>query len=322
MAEVEISVIISARNERKYVREAIASVLNQTFKRFEIVFIDDASDDGTAELVESFGDERIRLFRREKAAGLTANLRMACERARGRFLARMDADDLSEPNRLEVLFDLMDGDPELAFAASRARIIDERGAHIGFLGRAVGDGEMRANLLVSNVVVHGSAMIRATALEDVGGYRAEFRLAQDYDLWLRLAEKWRGRVIGDVLYGWRLRGDAVGASRRAEQILFADLARRLACERAANGRELTDVESAAEQVTKHVHPAGFRRLYRHEQLLWAQTLYAGGAYRAAWSVLLALLKLEPASPPVWKFLWDKFARVALAKTRSTEKHLC
>ena len=312
MGRPEISVIISARNERRTVREAIASLLDQTFKPFEIIFIDDASTDGTAERVESFKDKRIHILRRNASEGLTANLRMACRRARGRFLARMDADDVSEPERLSVLFRIMDESPDLGFAASRAHVIDERGRRIGFLGAAVEGKKLNMGLLACNVIVHGSAMIRAEALANAGGYRVAFRFAQDYDLWLRLAEKWRGCVLGDVLYNWRLRKGSIGSSRRAEQMLFADLARNLARERTIHGREITDLDSTAANILRGHRPSGFRNLYRTEQLLWAATLYAGSAYRAAFATTMGLLKRDPASPAVWRFLWDKYARVMLS----------
>jgi len=303
----EISVIMSARNERRYVTEAVRSLISQTLPSLEVLFVDDASSDGTPDLVEALADPRIRVIRRNRSHGLTENLNMALALSRGRLVARMDADDLSDPARLEKLVALLGADPRLGFVSSRAHFIDENGQRLGIMGREVSGDKLAPGLLESNLLVHGAAVVRREALEASGGYRSQFRYAQDYDLWLRLAEKWCGAVAAEVLYSYRLRRGAISAAKRKQQFLYARLARRLARERRKFGIEKTDLGKAAALIERGVVPRQFRAEFLAWQLLWARSLYAGGAYRMALRQLAAVLRENPASPEAWGFVWRRYA---------------
>jgi len=304
----EISVIMSAHNERRYIGTALESLLNQSMADFEVIIIDDASADGTAELIEKFRDSRIRVFRKNKNAGLTANLNFAASHARSGLLARMDADDVSEPRRFEMQLKALNENPEIAFMGSRCYLIDANGRTLGILGRKIGPEEFCDEIRLSNLFVHGSVIIRKSAFNDVGGYRTAFRFSQDYDLWLRLCEKHKGACLENIFYCWRMHKGAVSSLRRITQLQYSELARKLAAERSKFGNEITDLDAAAHDIESGRGRVGFKRVYVNEQIIWARTLYASGAFKSAANVLLALLKQAPANPAIWKMVWEKYGR--------------
>src|SRR5882672_2663017 len=136
----KVSVLLPVWNAERYLAGSIESVLDQTFADFELLIVDDASTDGSRALIERYRDRRIRLVENEKNLGVTRSLNLGLERARGRYVARADADDLCAPERLERQVAFLDAHPEVALVASCARWIDEHGAEIGVIDTP-SDGE-------------------------------------------------------------------------------------------------------------------------------------------------------------------------------------
>lgn len=203
---VEVSVVTSVRNGEPYLTASLESLAAQTGVEAEFIVIDDGSTDGSEEILDRFAarDPRFRVHHRP-AAGLTAALREGCALARGSFIARHDADDLSLPGRLAAQLGLLRSDPSLAFVGCGVRMIGPEEETLSETVHRRPPAEATRGLLAGREgPAHGSVIFRTEAYEKVGGYRPEFRHAQDVDLWLRLAETGTFACVPDVLYAFRV----------------------------------------------------------------------------------------------------------------------
>jgi glycosyltransferase involved in cell wall biosynthesis len=179
-------------NTRRYVAEAVESVLGQTFADFEFVIIDDGSNDGSTAILKQFAarDARIRLVSRPNT-GIVAAANEGIGLARGRYLARMDSDDVCLPRRLELQVKYLDEHPECVVVGSRVTVVDPYGSPVFESGQKLTHEEIDAELLSSGggwAIVQPSAMMRTEAVRRVGGYRGRHNVSEDQDLFLRLAE--------------------------------------------------------------------------------------------------------------------------------------
>jgi glycosyltransferase involved in cell wall biosynthesis len=195
---------MSVHNGERYLRECIESILAQTYTDFEFLVIDDSSRDGTTKIIESFYDQRIQLIRNEEKMGLTRSLNKGLKFSRGRYLARIDADDVSLPHRLETQVRTLTADPSLSMCASLFRVIDERGVIRGGIHPNItGDMMVTWRLLFANVIAHSSVMMRKDVVEEMGGYAEWAARSQDYELWERMSRKHKIYIIPEVLTYWR-----------------------------------------------------------------------------------------------------------------------
>ncbi|MCL6622017.1 MAG: glycosyltransferase [Syntrophobacterales bacterium] len=231
LADPGVSVVMAVHNGALYLKEAVQSILNQTYPQFEFIIVDDASTDATPQLLEEFTDCRITVLRNPTRIGLTASLNRGIAQARAPYIARMDADDLSLPERLACQRQFLEEHPDCALVGSPYYLMDERGRLTGLVPVLTDPEELRAGLMEQNWFGHGSVMVRRQALLEVGGYNERYAYAQDYDLWLRLAERYQVANLPEPLYCWRKREEGISQARRAEQEHFARLARREAAAR-------------------------------------------------------------------------------------------
>lgn len=226
-----VSVVMAVRDGERFLREAIESVLTQTYAAFELIIIDDASTDRTRAIIESYGDRRIRLLVNEEPQGLSRSLNRGIREARGRFIARLDADDVAEPERLALQLAFLDRRPEFALVGSWYTIIDEHGRETGRRCVPGDHHEIRWMLGFCNAFAHSAVMIRKAALDVVGLYDESLVYAMDYDLWLRIAARMRVGNYERFLLRWRMNPRSLTArlSDRTERVgrVTADLARRL-----------------------------------------------------------------------------------------------
>lgn len=212
-----ISVIMGVYNGLPFLREAVESVLKQTCGDFEFLVCDDCSADGSGEVLAELaaGDGRIRLLKNEKNLGLAATLNRCLAQARGTYIARMDCDDASLPERFTRQKQWLEAHPEVAAVGTAVEYMDDRG---NVYGRTPHPEERLYGLndvVRGSVLVHPSVMLRTGALRAVGGYsvNALTTRAEDYDLWCKLCEH-GGRVanMGEILF--RYREDASNLVRR------------------------------------------------------------------------------------------------------------
>lgn len=199
-----VSVIMSVYNGERYLREAIDSILAQKFTDFELLVIDDGSTDRTLEIVCSYPDPRIRVLA-EHHRGLVSALNRGLAEARGPYIARMDADDVSLPTRLMKQVTFLEDHQDVVMVGSWARLIDEYSLPTGVSRMTpAGDRQLHVALCATNQFVHGSVMMRREAVLALRGYRPAFETTEDYDLWLRLAAVGKLANLAEPLYELRI----------------------------------------------------------------------------------------------------------------------
>lgn len=211
-----VSVLMTVYNGRKYVRQAIESVLSQTYRDFEFIVIDDGSTDESHYIAWEYStqDRRIRLSSRPNK-GLTRSLNEGLISVRGRYVARMDADDICLPRRLEKQVEFLEENPDHVLIGSRCTLIDPDGLpicekrDIVFRHEEIDAGLMR----MSWPVVHPAVMMRTDALRKIGGYNERYRTNQDHDLFLRLAEVGKLANLDDILLLYRQHFESVGFTK-------------------------------------------------------------------------------------------------------------
>jgi glycosyltransferase involved in cell wall biosynthesis len=185
-----ISVIIPAYNGEKTITKTIESVLNQTFTDFEIIVINDGSQDATLDIINSLKDFRLKVFSYSNA-GQAVSRNRGFSHSSGEFIAFLDADDLWIPTKLEAQLKALQDNPQAAVAYSWSDFIDEKGEFLRGASRSTLSGDVYAKLLLTDFLDNGSnPLIRRQALIEVGGFDETLTPAEDWDMWLRLAARY------------------------------------------------------------------------------------------------------------------------------------
>jgi len=220
-----ISVVMPAHNSARFIREAIQSVLAQTFRDFEFLIIDDGSTDDTLKIMREFAaaDSRIRVITHPNK-GMGQALNDAIAQARGEWIARIDADDLMTRDRLEKQLAYIEKHPDLAVAGSWIQYIDKTGRVLARKLAPLHKPEQIAKLDKQNKLIpltHPSVLIRKSVFEAVGGYRPQFWPAEDLDLWSRILEHNRGGILvqKDLLTRYRIHADSICAANARQTLM-------------------------------------------------------------------------------------------------------
>jgi GT2 family glycosyltransferase len=229
---LRVSVIMPAYNAERWLEEAVESVLRQTEPNFELLAIDDGSTDRTPAILAQAAsrDQRVRVSRRPHL-GLCAALNLGLSQARAPLIARLDCDDMAHHERLSRQAGFLDRHPDVGVLGSWAREIDEAGLLLGERRPSPDPDAIDAQLLRGNPMIHSAIMARTELLQRAGGYRPAFEAAEDYDLWLRLAEQTRLANLPETLIDYRVHPHAVTGRQPLRMEFSARLARRAAEER-------------------------------------------------------------------------------------------
>jgi glycosyltransferase involved in cell wall biosynthesis len=216
-----LSVVMSVYNAGEYLGEAVDSLLSQTVRAAEIILIDDGSTDGSLERIRAYEAEEpsIRVIADGENRGLTKRLNQGIAEARGSLIARMDSDDICEPDRFEKQLAAIDQDPQLVLVGSRYLVVDPQGEPLTDFKVPLAHEEIERWLIegTGQAVLHPSVIMRRDAVQSVGGYDETYRYAQDLDLFLKLAEVGRLRNLDGRLMRYRAHFSASGYDKRAEQ---------------------------------------------------------------------------------------------------------
>lgn len=208
MISPKVTVLMSVYNGEKYLEEAVNSILNQTFKDFEFIIINDGSFDDTLGMLELYDDPRILLVTQENA-GLTKSLNKGLALARGEYIARMDADDISLPGRLEKQVNLLDREPSVGVCGTLVKTIDSDDGSIW--NYPAEPDTIRCRMIFESVIAHPSVMIRRSFFEKYKLYYDEnLNQSQDYALWVRCAALFDLKNVSEVLLRYRIHHDQVG----------------------------------------------------------------------------------------------------------------
>jgi glycosyltransferase involved in cell wall biosynthesis len=211
-----VSVLLPVFNAMPYLQEAVRSILNQTFDDLELIALNDASTDGSLEYLRSINDSRMVVVARPKS-GLSRNLNYGVGIARAQLLARMDADDVSRPERFALQVARMTAEPDLVVCGSAIRFLDPAGKLGAVQKYYTDDTRIRWNLLTDSAIPHPATMLRKSALEKAGLYRSELEPAEDYALWLALSKQGRLANLPEVLLNYRIHPNSVSSQRAQKQ---------------------------------------------------------------------------------------------------------
>jgi len=210
-----------AYNAEKFIAEAIESILNQTFRDFEFVIIDDCSTDGTAKIIQKFAakDSRIVFLQNEQNLKISKTLNRGIVIAKGKYIARMDADDWSYPNRLQKQFDFMEKNPEIGISGGAVDICDEKMTIAGRRNYNLSDSCIRKKIFRYNPFAHPAIIIRKDILQKSGLYDDDFNLAEDYELYFRIGKYAKFANLEDILLKYRFfSGSSTGKSTKKMEL--------------------------------------------------------------------------------------------------------
>jgi len=238
-----VTVVLPAYNAEPFIGEAIDSILGHTLTGLELIAIDDGSMDSTGRIIadRAARDPRIRLIARENR-GLTRTLNEGLAEARADYVAIMNADDVALPDRLEKQAAFLDAHPRVAAVGSQTRFFAAGHGRGPATSLPMSPEAVREFLAKASPLAHPAVMLRRSAVRAVGGYRPQMEPAEDYDLWLRLAERHDLANLPDVLLEYRVHSGQ-STAKACEAVAVATLVAQAAAERRAAG-EPDPVETA------------------------------------------------------------------------------
>ncbi len=200
-----ISVLLPVYNGEKYLREAIDSILNQTYRDFEFLIINDGSTDKSVEIIQKYNDSRIKLIHNKENMGLIYTLNKGLDLANGQYIARMDADDISLPNRLKLQVDFMENHSNVGMLSGNVISIDSNSKVISQKWWVDNNLPIEWLLIWENPIAHPSVMLRCkTLLGNKLIYNENKRHAEDYDLWCNMALSTNIERLEDVVLMYRV----------------------------------------------------------------------------------------------------------------------
>lgn len=238
MTSPSVSILMPVRDGELWLQPALDSALGQTFTDFELLVIDDGSSDATPAILAEYAgrDSRIRVLHRSRD-GVIAALNHGLAEAKGNLIARLDADDIARPDRLQWQLAFLDEHPEVVLLGSWATRIDADGRVTGALRPELEDASLRKILARTNPFINSSMVFPTSLARQLGGYRAAFDAAEDYDLWLRLSEAGAIANVPEPLVEYRTHPSNVSGTKVVRQIFSSRLALRCAALRRAGAAD-------------------------------------------------------------------------------------
>lgn len=209
-----ISIVLPVYNGEKYLRESIDSVLNQTYRNWELIIVDDCSTDSSAKIAREYTkkDKRIYYYRNENNLKLPRNLNKGFKLARGNYLTWTSDDNRFKSTALEKMYSALKNDIDAQFVFASCRVINSEGVPIEYI---MVDNK-RKKQIVGHNVVGACFMYTRKAYEEVGEYNPEFVLVEDYDYWQRIYTKFNAVVISEILYEYRWHDGALTSTMKKE----------------------------------------------------------------------------------------------------------
>src|SRR6266851_1359493 len=245
-----VSVVMSVYNGEAFLPEAVESILAQTFREFEFLVIDDGSKDGTAEILGGYAsrDRRVRVVRHENKGRVTS-LNVGIGLATGKYIARMDADDVAMPYRLAEQIEFMERHPEVGLLGGAVKLISAAGRVVKTAQPPLEDTEIRSLMLRYNPMFHPTVVMRKEVALAAGGYRKALLDADDYDLWLRMSERSRLANLAKTVLQYRIHSEQVSIRNLQHQTQCVLAARAAAMQRMCGRPDpLSDVEEITPQL--------------------------------------------------------------------------
>jgi len=217
----KVSVILSAYNAEKYIPAAVESILSQTFRDIEFFIVNDASNDGTGKIIESFTDSRIKYVKNTVNLGVAVSVNNCMDRAKGEYIARMDADDISLPRRLERQADFLDKNCSVGICGAWIKTF---GPGKNYTDRfPVSPEEIKFKMLIENPLAQPAIMIRKSMFDKYSlRYIPEYFPSEDYELWSRAVRHFEAANIPEVLLNYRIHPENASSTKREKQLKDTD----------------------------------------------------------------------------------------------------
>jgi len=283
---VKVSVIIPAYNAEKYIGEAINSVLSQMYTDFEVIVIDDGSTDETQARVKEFGELVSYYYKQNNGPASARNF--GVKKAKGEFIAFLDADDLWEPEKLEKQLNFLNRHPEIVLVCSAIYSFGTRSKTYYLLSTKTHQGNLFRSLFLKSFIHTSSVIIKKKAIiEDVGGFKEEYRWGEDYDLWLRIAKRFPIAYLGEPLV--RIRSHEQNISKA----------------------KISLRQNAIKIIKEYYDPRYISKSDYHKRLS-ELTIYLGrnylkkGAKQEARAHFKDAVKLDPFRPRAWRYLFKSW----------------
>ena len=275
------SVVMTVFNGERFLREAIDSILSQTFSDFELLVINDGSTDGTAAILDSYAraDPRVRVHH-EEHKGQVDSYNRGCGLARGKYIALMDQDDVSMPDRLERQIRFLENHEKVGLLGGAVEGIDDQGRWVFIEQPPLEDEPIRAALRsFSFPICHPAVVMRKQAFDATGGYRAPFMPAEDYDLFYRIIEGWSVANLPDVVLRKRIHSNQSSVRNLRQEILSLLAAHALSLARQRHAVEPPcQVPVISEEFLEKL---GVSRASQQQALVSAYAFYIGYMSRAS-----------------------------------------
>jgi glycosyltransferase involved in cell wall biosynthesis len=221
---VEISVVLAVYNGEKYLKEAIDSILSQTFSNFEFIIINDGSTDSTPDIISSYGDSRVLCFNNAINKGLIYSLNKGLSESRGKYLARMDADDISLPQRLQLQYDYLEAHPDVGICGSNVEAFFNTKQKSVIIRFPETDKLIRVFTFFQPPFSHPAVMMRREVLvKNNLSYTDKFLHSEDYALWVELLKYTKTYNIPSILLRYRIHEESVTASTRTDKSFINSL---------------------------------------------------------------------------------------------------
>jgi glycosyltransferase involved in cell wall biosynthesis len=296
MTPPPVSVVMVVCNVERFLAEALESILVQTFRDFEFLILDFGSTDGTKSIVSRYAklDARIRVHE-VSPCGLAEARNAVSFLAQGRYVAVQDADDISLPERLEVEVQFLESHPTVGVVGSATQWIDPHGNLLWVHRVPTKDLEIRQALLTCCPFIQSSVLFRREAFAAVGGYRSPFAPAEDYDLWIRIAERFECANLEQVLLKYRIHPYQLSLRNRRQQSLGILAAQESARFRAtrnsdpfAEVKQITPAVLSEFGVDEAKQQAGLFSDYRD----WIRNMFVAREYSVALTAAIEVLQSD------------------------------
>jgi len=254
----KVSVVMAVYNAELYLAQAVDSILGQSFTDFEFIVINDGSSDRSAQILSQYSDPRLKVYEHHNQ-GLAASLNRGIRASDGIYIARMDADDISEPERLKKQIKFLDDQPEYVLVGTKVMVMTDEGIPLYQMGCPLQDDELREvlNRGTSSPFVHGSVMFRKSVAIACGLYHEKMKTAQDLLLWRQMTKLGKVANLPDDLYRYRITPTAISSRPRSASVLKMKVVRRIADSGRVSEKDLRDLQ----KIDKDINPRLRRSWY-------------------------------------------------------------
>ncbi len=235
----DISIVMPVYNGLPYLPQAIESILSQTFINFEFIIINDASKDRSLEVIRSYSDPRIKIIDNPKNLHLISSLNIGLRAAQGKYVARMDQDDISFPERLNKQYDFLQSHPDVILVGTWSNIMNSVEKFIKVHKNPLRSNVLKYELMFGNTITHPSIMFRKEAIQNIGGYGVEWINTEDYNLYSRLIRSHKLANIGEPLINYRVHKTSL-TNEKSSQVVMHENTKKIIRENISHYITLSD----------------------------------------------------------------------------------